>query len=379
MIYKITRAEVDSYFEDEEHLSHTKIKRILKGVDEYNKDKKEKELYYEEKGAIIIGNGVDTMLTEGQQEFNRQFHVANVEKPGGKTLSILQYLYDRTAENYEGQSMWTMTLTNSAEDEDIILACDSEGFQKNWKDPARINAIRKHADYFDDMCMAHGKQVVDAEDMELINEIVASLRTNDLTAKYFRDDSNLEQQLPGLHSDIYYQYPVYFEIENRMCKVLYDIVYVDHALKTIEMIDLKTTGVHTINFPYQAIRMRYDIQAAFYYNAFQFSELHDTLGAEYTIAPFKFMVESTTNVGTPIMYVASSEFITMGKHGRNETVSERMYTEDDGSIDIYHNPVHGYIYGMNLHMWHEENGFEKDRSIVEGNGVLQLGWGRSWV
>ena len=86
MIYTTPQSEVDAYFESTA-ISNSKLKLILKGMEEYNKvEWEEKKLYYEEKGFMIVGNGVDVLLTQGKESFKEQFYVSTAEKPAGKGL-----------------------------------------------------------------------------------------------------------------------------------------------------------------------------------------------------------------------------------------------------------------------------------------------------
>lgn len=365
MIIRTNQIDIDGYFENDS-LSSGKIKRILKGMDAYNKEKDEKLLYYEEKGHFLIGNGVDIWLTQGEIEYNKQFHIATVDKPTGKTLSILMYLYDQLIKVVDNKTIVNATTFLQITDEDILIACDTEEFQKGWGDVAKIKAVRKASDYFDELCISHGKQILGVEEHEIISNIVKSLKDSEVTKHYFPEETP-----QGI--DIYYQYPIYFNHMGIACKALLDIIYVNHNNKTIELVDLKTFGNYTIEFPYQAVRLRYDIQAAFYDFAFNCHDMNSM--NDYEIKPFTFVVESTKVQGNPIIYISDDEFLNMGTNGRPEGTSE-LYVTSDIKVEIAHKPVFGFREAMERYKWHLENGFEKDRVVAVNNNILILGWNR---
>jgi len=368
-IFRTAQSEIDAYFEDDEHLSQSKIKQILKGMDVYNKKKDEKMLYYEEKGHFIIGNGVDVYLTQGQQTYEQQFHIATVDKPSGKTLSILTYLYDQMVNQYidveDGNSLINMLTLDRVTDEDILLACDTESFYPNWGADKRVAGIKKASNYFDEICLAYGKQIIDPIENEVIINICNSLKENEVTNKYFPTETP-----EGI--DIYYQYPLYFDYEGIPSKILLDAVYIDHNTQEITLVDLKTLGDYTINFPYQAVRMRYDIQASYYLNGFANSEL---LTDDYDMKNFIFVVESTKVQGNPLIYESSFEFLRMGSVGRPEGTS-LLSSLNTPVMHIPHRAVHGFVEGCERYKWHLEHGFEQDKIVVENGGVLDLGWNR---
>jgi len=386
MIVRTPQAEIDAYFDDELHLSQGKLKKLLKGVDVFNKEYTEKELYYEEKEHINIGNAVDVILTQGREEFDRQFAVIMVEKPGAKLMSVVQFIFDRFIESVDSDEdvIRHSTLSLNVPPALILDGASAENFQPKWKNETIItNIIRDAGDYFDALCMNHGKQLLSPEEIITINAIVESLTTNSLTAAFF------SEELPeGI--DIYFQYPIYFDIDGVMCKILIDMLIVDHNNKWFSPYDLKTMGDYTVNFPRAVMRHRYDIQAAFYTagvikemsnnSSLPFQQnLEDRQSFNgYSNAPFRFIVESSKEQGNPLVYECDSEVIAMGTFGRPSGFS-MIHTENEAdSRHLWHSQVHGYQDAIELYLWHQENGFEKDRIVVEKEGILTLGWNRKY-
>ena len=363
MIFRTSKEQIDLYFEDTDYLSQSMIKKILKGVESL-KDETEKDLYYEEKGHFIIGSAVDTLLTMSEEQFKENYHVSLVNKPSGKTLSVLHLVFDNMVNLFQGQEINKLSL-NLVANEDILQACNIEDFQSKWKDDTRVNAIMKYEEYFNDLCKAFGKQTITFEDFNLINTIVDNFKNSRL--KWVFDDSMVNSK----DYDLYFQYPIYFEYQGIKCKSLLDIMVVDHKQKRIGIIDLKTTGDNVINFYKAVTKFRYDIQASFYrLAAGQFGKTIPEI-SDYLFGGFSFAVESTIRPNGVSIFECDKELLDIGKSGR-----PGGFVVTTGGVAIYYNEIEGFIQGIDLYKWHLQNGFEKNKKLVENDGVLKLGWNR---
>ena len=183
----------------------------------------------------------------------------------------------------------------------IIAACEEANYQARWGREAKLKAIiEPGAEYFADLCKAYGKKVIDSTTNNTIQSIVMSLRTNPRTAKYF-DRKLLESQE---NISFIFQMPIYFEYRGINCKALLDLVIVirdeEGRILFVEGIDLKTMHGNTYDFLNNVKSFRYDIQGAWYSLALIHEyALHNTLDK---LLPFKFIVESTTIQGKPLVY-----------------------------------------------------------------------------
>lgn len=244
----------------------------------------------------------------------------------------------------------------------IVDACDSHGYYSNWNEQTRVNKIIEHWQYWEDLKTAYGKIVISQEEANLIDTIVMSIRTNEATSKYFN------------YEEIQFQVPIYFEYEGVECKALLDMVIFDRKNKKIIPIDIKTIGDDTINFPISLRKRRYDIQAAFYTEALKW------LYPDYEILNFKFIVESTTNPGNPIVFTCDKTLLNIGKYGR-----EQMYLYADvksplGFAGQANKPyarlqeIKGFHQLIELYKYYTTYGFEKDQVVRENDSELLLDW-----
>jgi len=356
---------IDAYFANEEHIGQSSLKGILHGVDAY-KAVQEQILYYEEKTHFTIGSAVDTILTQGKGVFRNTHHVTSIPKPTGKTLSIINYVFDNVRLTGEEE-----VIELAGFEQTILDGCIMENFHNEWGNSARVNYIVRNGEpYFNDLIKAMGKTVLSPEEVETSEGIVKSLKESQNTQPYF-----VGKHMPrGV--DMHYQVPIYFVYKDVLCKALLDIVAVDHRNKLIRPLDLKTMGDYTIMFPKSIRRFRYDIQGAFYTEALMhaipegkgmFSGLTD-----YGILPFAFIVESTKVQGNPLIYQMDESLLKIGKHGRDE-----LFIGDKGDY-LQSSRIKGFDEAIDLLIWHRENGFDKDKDVVDADGVFQVDWNRKW-
>ena len=321
----------------------------------------EPDLYFEEKKHFIIGNGVDIQLTQSLEAFNEKFHVSNIQnKPSDTIKSIINQVYDHVKEVYP--NIETIQNYNNA----ILDSCNDHNYQPNWKDSTRVAKVVEAWEYWEDLKAAEGKQILSQEENDLISQIVMSIRSNSVTGPYF---------IPQPNQEILYQYPIYFSYNNVDCKALLDMVIIDHDKKTIQPIDIKTMGDQTLYFPKSLRQRRYDIQAAFYTQALFQWWIDNDRYTDYRILNFKFIVESTTNPGNPLVFTCDEELLKIGNFGRESFRLKGVSSIK--LIDMYYgktDEVKGFNQLIEDYKWYLENGFEKKREIVEAQGEFQINW-----
>lgn len=343
------------YFEHQS-VSQSRLKALLIHPLLYNRVD-DSELYYEEKKHFIIGDGVDILVTQNQEVYDSKFHVSRLEnKPSDTIKSIVNMVFDNVVERFGTVERITMI-----DYREIILdACDNHVYQVRWNEDTRVNKICEAWQYWEDLKLALGKQVISIEEDALISSVVMSLKTSEATAPYFIENRGQE---------ILYQLPIFFEYEGVECKALLDMVKIDHNNRTIQPIDIKTMGDHTINFVKSLKKRRYDIQAAFYTQALEKWKIENGYGM-YLILPFKFIVESTINVGTPMVFTMDTSLLNIGKYGRQALSIKAT----DGYEAIRIEEIKGFAQLIELYKYYTENGFEIDQIVREHNSEFTIDW-----
>lgn len=375
---KITSAKDIARYYESGDLSQSELKPLLYGLKNYLNNKK----FNKSSDAMKIGSAVDLLATGNEEEYEKLYHISQLTKlPSDKVVEVVQLVRSSLLIKFsnfngelddEGIEKLKQVKLEDCETE-ILDAVYKVNYYGNRTDEKRVAGIIKDgAQYFDDLVNSIGKVILSADEDANVTKIMTALRTNSNTAKYF--DRNKQKTFKKV--TFHYQYPIYFEYEGIACKALLDLVifiFNDAGdLIKIEPIDLKTTYEDTLNFPGIAKKMRYDIQAAWYTLALKtaFRNMPNV-----KIAPFKFIVESTTSPGKPLVYVASKSLLEIGRKGRPAvTLVDTNFTfdgESPESITVVRE-IKGYEQLIADYKYYLMNGFEVDRQIEESKGVLDL-------
>ena len=95
----------------------------------------------------------------------------------------------------------------------------------------------------------------------------------------------------------------------------------------------------------------------------------------YKILPFKFIVESTTNPGEPVLYTASEQFLRVGKEGRKALyLTDTNFSFDGNSPDsiVVKPAIKGYEELIDEYVFYQMNGTHKEKVLQENNNKLTL-------
>lgn len=375
MVYVTPQSEIDKYFESE-NLSQSQLKGLLGGLDKYLENQEEEEtLYYKEKGNFIIGSATDCILTGEEGRFDDSYFISDIEKkPSDAEMSMINMVFDDIINTYPEQPIKSLDQYPGFVENSI----EFHGWQPKWKMETKIAKIFEVGnEYFENLKLSLGKQVIDKTQYMTIMEIVNSLRTNQRTATYF-DRPSYEK---NIDVDVYYQLPIYFEYRGIPCKALLDMLFVYKAEKMITKVipvDLKTMNGNTINFLSSLKSFRYDIQGAWYTEALINESSSFNIGEEFAVDNFRFVVESTSKPGTPLIYEIDKELLHIGKYGRSavNTVDMNILFSKE---DLYQpitmvKEIKGFDSLVDDYLYYQENEWKEERVVTENNGVLKIGW-----
>lgn len=249
---------------------------------QYYRSKQKVEI--EPSDALIIGSAVDILITEKEQ-FNKLFHISDLSKPTGQLGEFIEH-YINT-----GSLKEAYFLTDYKRKKDSLEAITNKFNEEGL-------------DYYNAFINSKDKQLLTKEQYNTVTAVAKSLLTNKFTEKYFNNDK-----------EKIYQLEVYWEYKGIKLKSKFDLILIDHKAKTIELIDIKTTGFHTSQFTKSFLKFRYDLQASFYTYAadYYFNEQYPL--EDYAIKSFKFIVESTKYIGSPLVYKCNQNDIFCGYSG----------------------------------------------------------------
>ena len=359
------QVEIDKYFASPA-LSQSNLKELGYGLDRYLASiKKREETDDSVKNHFLFGGAVDCILTGEDGVFDATYYTSNLlKKPSDAEVAIIDTVFN----------MVLGVVTSDVKEIDTLEVyrgfLDTAVKQHDWYkgepgEKRMAGLIERGSEYFEDLKSAFGKKILTTTQKQLIDSVVHSFRTNPRTSKYFDKESLKEDVV----IDIYYQFPIYFELKGVKCKALLDMLLVfknkDGIIIAIQPFDIKTKQGYTMDFPSSAKSYRYDFQAAWYSDAL----LNPTaifpntinLPEEFELKPFTFIVESSTEPGKPLVFKTNESFIDAGRNGVVNPVTGKI------AVKGYHALLDEYVY-------YSKTEWKEEKIVTDNNGVLELGW-----
>jgi hypothetical protein len=322
-------------YESVEAVNQSSLKELLKGPKAYLKS------FEKEEGPtpsyFIFGSAVDCLITT-PEDFSNRFAVMDIQKPSDTISLILENVHRQILE-VGADPTRTYLLDWS---EFILSVATGLGYGKSWKPETVVNKIvEQGGDYFEFISQAEGKDVIDVNMYEKVEQCASSILNN-------------EYVKPLLDVNTQHQVAVYWEYNGINCKSLLDLVNIDEEAKTIQPIDIKTTSDSVYFFPSSVLKFRYDIQAAFYTDSLRH------MYPEYTVLPFKFIVAEKSNQNPPLVYTCTEKDLDIGRVGITLPNGRRLK---------------GYQTLMDELKWHQESGiwdYSKDYFINGGEFAIDI-------
>ena len=239
--------------------------------------------------SLTFGSAVDALITGGQEEFDKNFMVADFEVPTDSVLKMVLVLF--------GEFGTTHNTLSSIPNEEIIGRTEALKYQLNWKPETRAKVIKEQGEtYYSLLYSANGRKIIDTATMEQIDAAVRALRHSRATEFFFAPNNQF-------NTDIVREYQLKFKATLRGVnyRCMADLLIVDHANKIVYPIDLKTSSHTEWDFYESFIQWRYDIQARLYWRIIRDNMDRDPMFSEYDLADYKFVVVNR-NTLTPLVW-----------------------------------------------------------------------------
>lgn len=231
-----------------------------------------------ESPSLTFGSMVDTLLTDGMEEFNKRFFIAQFPK-----------IDDSVRNNVEIIFKYVSGYSNLLEvpDSIIIQITNVTGYQRNWKPETRARVLKEKGEqYFNLLFLSKDKKIVSQEDYNDANDCVNTLLTSEQTKEYFTEqyfDDDTERL---------YQLKFKGEFEGIPVRCMVDLLVVDHKNKKIIPIDLKTSYKPEYKFYYSFMDWLYNIQARLYWYIIRQNMDKDPYFKDFILEDYKFIVIS---------------------------------------------------------------------------------------
>lgn len=240
----------------------------------------------EESPALSFGSLVDCMLTDPKR-FDKDYYIADLPVLSDTLMTIAIEL---------------KIYGSSCTDENILMVADKYEYYKNWKPETRIKNIReKCEDYLQVFELAQERELISSQTYEEATHCVEAIKAHPEAKTYFMDYGSLNPFSSIVEYYNYYQIKFKATLNNGITfKCMFDCLHVNFKDKTIQPVDLKTTGKPEWEFVDSFIKWNYSIQARLYTRILQ-ECIKGTKYADYKILPFKFVVINSQTL-TPLIW-----------------------------------------------------------------------------
>lgn len=133
--------------------------------------------------SLVFGSMVDTLLTDGQEEFDKRFEVAQFPIISDSLVQVTRMLFELYHESYRSIDM--------IPDDDIARVGEQCGYYANPKYASlRVRKIREEcSEYYNLLFLAINKTLVNTEDYLAAQDCVDKLRNHEFTKWYFESDN----------------------------------------------------------------------------------------------------------------------------------------------------------------------------------------------
>lgn len=295
--------------------------------------------------ALRFGSLVDTLMTE-PEELDVKFLISDTPRPSDTVAKIVTNIW-------ENSDKTTNDITNIKSDT-ILLYANDAAYYTNWKDETRVNKlVSEGMSFFELLGLAEGKTLMSQDDYQRALSCVEQLKTNSFTSTYFYDNPFTLGKIEG-HFQL--KFKLNFKIDEKPYSIrcMFDRIIVDHDAKTIQPIDLKTTGKSEEIFPQSFVTWNYYLQATMYSFILKTLCSRDPYFKDFTILPFLFIVINRFRQ-KPLVWKFE------------EKPNSAYYLMIEGK------KVDGWFTLLTNFVWHVENNeFMYSKASYEGNGLRNI-------
>ena len=237
--------------------------------------------------STVFGGAVDALITGGQEEFDKNFMVAEFPTLKDSVRSIVNTLFENYSQNYRS--------LNEIPDSIIIDQTILDSFQLNWKPETRARVIKEQgSEYYSLLYLAGDRTVIDTTLKEQIDNTVNALKTSPSTCTFFAENGtdNLIRE---------YQLKFKATLDSVDYRCMADLIIIDPENMIVYPIDLKTSSHTEWDFYESFIQWRYDIQSRLYWRIIRDNMDRDPFFKGYKLANYTFVVVNKKTL-TPLAW-----------------------------------------------------------------------------
>ena len=298
------------------------------------------------------GSAVDCLLTE-PTEFDERYVLCTVESPGGMMGEFIKTYIHFTKEATNSKECSEDTYT---EEEIRQASYQDSGFKTKYETVIKKFEVPEIQEYVKFTIENKDKTLLSREEMTQTINMVNMLQQSPITEEYFKADHDLRETKNQLKFEMSW---VTKSGKEYTIRGMLDKVIVNHKDKTVQAIDIKTTGKPVYSFPNSYIKYAYYRQAAIY-QYFILNNFMDQINTnEYEVLPFKFIVAETACNNKPLVFEVSDQDLEIGMNGGiSKSSGKRMKGVSELIEEVE---------------WHQETGeWEIKKEVQDNGGILIL-------
>lgn len=241
-----------------------------------------------ESPSLLLGSVVDSIITEGEDEFNDRYIVKDIKISDNGEM-IAKYF---AAEPHPYESFLDIP-------QDVVSSvAKSLGFWKADKwDSRRYNEVMKTGDILDyyDTLLHADKTVITKETFDTALAMVKALRESPSTSGYFAEDDEFSSVRR------YYQLKFKAKFGDVTYRNMADLIVVDYDKKIVYPTDLKTSSHTEWDFEKSFLDWSYMIQARLYWRNIRANMDADPYFKDFVLDDYRFIVVNKVTL-TPLVW-----------------------------------------------------------------------------
>ena len=283
----------ESVYREDPALSYSTLSRF----DREGFEKLDSLFDKQESPSLLLGSIVDTILTDGEEEFNNRFIVADYPTIPDSIIQIVKELFNRYSETCNNINL----ISNDA----IIEVPAIYNYQNNWKPETRAKVIQeKGFQCYNLLYLSIDKTLVSQTMYNDAVKMVDALRESAATHWYFADNNPFEPEI-----ERYYQLKFKATLHDVDYRCMADLIICDHKNKELILCDLKTTGHPEYEFASSFLTWNYSYQARLYARIIAENIKNDPYFKNFKLSNYRFIVVNKTTL-TPLVWEFPYTFTT---------------------------------------------------------------------
>lgn len=232
--------------------------------------------------ALTFGSMVDCLITDGMEEFQKRFIVTEAPALPNAIENAVRVLFDMYQDTYIS--------IDSIPNDLIAKIMDTTDWNKHWRLETRVKWVKEHCkQYYELMYISKDKQIVTNDDYIAAIRTYETLKDSETTSWYFEENSPINPNIERFYQLKFKGPMIPNDINGHEYRCMVDEIIVDHERKTIQPIDLKTTGHPEWEFRESFDHWMYQIQARLYWRLIRNIMDKDNEYKKYTLNDYLFI------------------------------------------------------------------------------------------